>query len=195
MDKLSLAESAMLAGLPKAPSTFNPVANPSRAKLRQQYVLRRMREIGTITAEQQSVADKEQLPLKNEYSEFATRADYIAEMVRQAMFERYKEQAYEMGLKVYTTIRVDHQNAANAALRAGVLAYDRRHGYRGPEAYTELPANASEEAMDDVLHEYTDSEDISTAIVVEASSKRVKAYHRSGEWLEITDAGLKFAAE
>ena len=108
---------------------------------------------------------------------------------------RYKEQAYEMGLKVYTTIRVDHQNAANAALRAGVLAYDRRHGYRGPEAYTELPANASEEAMDDVLHEYTDSEDISTAIVVEAGPKRVKAYHRSGEWLEITDAGLKFAAE
>ena len=194
LDKLTLAESAMLAGLPKAPSTFNPVANPSRAKLRQQYVLRRMREIGVITAEQQTLADKEPLPLKNELNEFATRAEYIAEMVRQAMVERYKERAYEMGLKVYTTISVSHQNAANAALRAGVLAYDRRHGYRGPEAYAELPANANEEALEDALQDYSDSEDISVAIVTDASPKRVKAYHR-GEWIEITDAGLKFAGE
>ena len=195
MDKLTLAETAMLAGLPKAPSSFNPVANPARAKLRQQYVLRRMREIGVITAEQQADADKEPLQLKNELNEFAVKADYIAEMVRQAMYDRYKENAYAMGLKVVTTIYVEHQRAANAALRAGVLAYDRRHGYRGPEAYVELPAAATEETLEDALQEYSDSEDIHVAVVTEASAKRVKAYKRGGEHVEITDAGLRFAAD
>jgi penicillin-binding protein 1A len=195
MDKLTLAETAMLAGLPKAPSSFNPVANPARAKLRQQYVLRRMREIGVISAEQQTDADKEPLALKNELNEFAVKADYIAEMARQAMYERYKEDAYSMGLKVYTTISVRHQMAANAALRAGVLAYDRRHAYRGPEAYVELPANATDETLEDALLEYADSEDIYAAVVTEANSKRVKAYRRGGETLDVTDAGLRYAAE
>jgi len=195
LDRLSLAETAMLAGLPKAPSTFNPVANPARAKLRQQYVLRRMREMNVISAEQQADADKQPLAIKNELNEFATKAEYVAEMVRQAMYERYKEDAYAMGLKVYTTLLVKHQNAANAALRAGVLAYDRRHGYRGPDAYTELPANANEEALEEALQEHADSEDIYAAVVTEASAKRVKAYRRGGEWLEITDAGLRFAGE
>ena len=195
LEGLSLAEIAMLAGLPKGPSIFNPVANPARAKLRQQYVLRRMRELNVISAEEQANADKQLLAVKNELNEFATKADYIAEMVRQAMYERYKEGAYAMGLKVHTTIFVNHQTAANAALRAGLLAYDRRHGYRGPEAYAEIPANATEETFDDALQEYPDSEDIYAAIVTEASPKRVKAYRRNGELIEINDAGLRFAAE
>lgn len=195
LDQLSLAETAMLAGLPKAPSTFNPVANPARAKLRQQYVLRRMREMNVITAQQQAEADKDPLTVKNELNEFATRAEYVAEMVRQAIYERYKEDAYAMGLKVYTTLLVKHQNAANAALRAGLLAYDQRHGYRGPEAYVELPANASDEVLEEALQEYADSEHIHAAVVTEASQRRIKAYHRGGEWLEITDAGLRFAGE
>jgi len=195
LDGLSLAETAMLAGLPKGPSIFNPVANPARAKLRQQYVLRRMRELNVITAEQQADADKQPLAIKNELNEFATRADYIAEMVRQAMYERYKEGAYAMGLKVTTTIFVNHQTAANAALRAGVLTYDRRHGYRGPEAYADLPPNATEETLEDALQEYAESEDIFAAVVTEANAKRVKAYRRGGEAIEITDAGLKFAGD
>ena len=195
LEGLSLAEIAMLAGLPKGPSIFNPVANPARAKLRQQYVLRRMHELNVISAEEQANADKQPLAVKNELNEFATKADYIAEMVRQAMYERYKEGAYAMGLKVHTTIFVNHQTAANAALRAGLLAYDRRHGYRGPEAYAEIPANATEETFDDALQEYPDSEDIYAAIVTEASPKRVKAYRRTGELIEINDAGLRFAAE
>ncbi|HTE15750.1 MAG TPA: transglycosylase domain-containing protein, partial [Burkholderiales bacterium] len=195
LDKLTLAETAMLAGLPKAPSSFNPVANPARAKLRQQYVLRRMREMNVISAEQQADADKQLLAIRTELNEFATKADYVAEMVRQAMYERYKEDAYGMGLKVYTTLLVKHQNAANAALRAGVLAYDRRHGYRGPEAYAELPANANEEALEEALQERADSEDLYAAVVTEASTRRVKAYRRGGEWVEITDAGLRFAGE
>lgn len=195
LDGLSLAETAMLAGLPKGPSIFNPVANPARAKLRQQYVLRRMRELNVITAEQQADADKQPLAIKNELNEFATKADYIAEMVRQAMYERYKEGAYAMGLKVTTTIFVNHQTAANVALRAGVLTYDRRHGYRGPEAYADLPPNATEETLEDALQEYAESEDIFAAVVTEANAKRVKAYRRGGEAIEISDAGLKFAGD
>ncbi len=196
LDQLTLAETAMLAGLPKAPSSFNPVANPARAKLRQQYVLRRMREMGTITPTQQAEADKQPLPVKNELNEFATRAEYIAEMVRAAMYERYQEGAYALGLKVTTTILVDHQTAAYAALRKGVLEYDRRHGYRGPEAYAEIPAGATEEALEEALQDHADSDDIRAAIVTEASPKRVKAYRRGGEWIEINDAvGLKFVAE
>ena len=195
LDQLTLAEAAMLAGLPKAPSSFNPVANPARAKLRQRYVLRRMREMNVISAEQQADADKQQLTVKNAINEFATKADYVAEMVRKAMYERYREDAYAIGLKVFTTIRVDHQNAANAALRAGVLAYDRRHGYRGPEAYVDLPVNAAEEKLEEVLQDYADSEDLRVAVVTEASPKRIKAYRRGGEWVEIADAGLRIAAE
>ncbi len=196
LDQLTLAETAMLAGLPKAPSTFNPVANPARAKLRQQYVLRRMREMGTITVVQQGEADQQPLPIKNELNEFATRAEYIAEMVRAAMYERYQEGAYAIGLKVYTTILVGHQTAAYNALRQGVLEYDRRHGYRGPEAYTEVPLGATEEDLEEALQDHADSDDIRAAIVTEATSKRVKAYRRGGGWIDISDAaGLKFVAE
>jgi len=195
LDQLTLAETAMLAGLPKAPSSFNPVANPARAKLRQQYVLRRMREMGSISAAQQADADKQLLVIKNELNEFATRAEYIAEMVRQAMYERYQENAYAMGLTVYTTVLVDHQTAAYAALRRGVLEYDRRHGYRGPEAYAEVPAGATEEELEEALQEHADSDDLYAAVVMEASPKRVKAYRRGGEWVEVTDAGLKFVAD
>ena len=195
LDQLALAETAMLAGLPKAPSSFNPVANPARAKLRQQYVLRRMREMGAISAAQQTEADKQPVLVKNELNEFATRAEYIAEMVRQAMYERYQDGAYSLGLKVTTTILVDHQTAAYAALRKGVLDYDRRHGYRGPEGYAEVQANATQEALEEALQEHGDSDDIVAAVVAEASPKRVKAYRRGGGWIEISDVGLKFVAE
>ncbi len=195
MDQLTLAETAMLAGLPKAPSSFNPVANPARAKLRQQYVLRRMREMGAISTLQQAEADKQPVVVRNELNEFATRAEHVAEMVRQAMYERYQDGAYSLGLKVTTTILVDHQAAAYAALRKGVLDYDRRHGYRGPEGYAEVEANATQEALEEALQDHSNSDDIVAAVVTEASPKRVKAYRRGGGWIEITDVSLKFVAE
>ena len=195
LDQLTLAEIAMLAGLPKAPSSFNPVANPARAKLRQQYVLRRMREMGVITAAQEADSGKQALAIKSDLNEFAARAEYIAEMVRQAMYERYQENTYTLGLKVTTTLLVDHQNAAYAALRRGVLEYDRRHGYRGPEGYADLQAGATEEVLEEALHEHADSDDLYAAVVTEASPKRVKAYRRGGERVEVADAGLKFVSE
>ena len=194
LDRLTLAEHALLAGLPKAPSRFNPIANPKRAKLRQQYVLRRMRELGMISDAQLAEADKQALAMKKDIKEFAVKAEHFAEMVRQAMFERYREDAYTRGFRVYTTLSTRHQEAAYTALRRGVQEYDRRHGYRGPEGFVDLPAGLTDEALEDALQEAADSDDIHVAVVIEASPKRVKAYRRGGGMVEIADDGLKFAS-
>lgn len=194
LNQLSIAEHAMLAGLPKAPSRFNPIANPARAKLRQQYVLRRMRELGMITQQQFAEADKESPPVKQSMNEYSVRAEYFAEMVRAQLFERYGEEIYTRGLKVHTTLNVEHQRAAYAALRKGVLDYDRRHGYRGPESYVELKGTLTDERLEDALQEVADSEDLHAAVVLEATPKQVKAYVAGGERITVSEEGLKFAA-
>ena len=192
--ELSLAESAMLAGLPKAPSRYNPIANATRAKQRQHYVLRRMRDLQLIGEEEFAAADKQAIVVKREINEYPVHAEHFAEMVRQAMYERYQENAYGMGLRVYTTLLTTHQAAGYASLRWGVQEYDRRHGYRGPEGYVEIPPKPGEEALEDALQDSVDSDGIHAAIVVEANPKLVRAYRKGGEWLEIKDDGLKFAA-
>ena len=192
--ELGLAESAMLAGLPKAPSRYNPIANPKRAKLRQQYVLRRMRELQLISEEEFTAADQQQLLVKKEINEFPVHAEYFAEMVRQLLYERYQDDAYAKGIRVYTTLLTSHQEAAYAAQRRGAQEYDRRHGYRGPEGYADLPAKLTDEALEDALQETADSDDLYAAVVVEAGPKRVKAYRKGGEWVEIGEEGLKFAS-
>jgi penicillin-binding protein 1A len=191
---LTLAEQAMLAGLPKAPSRFNPVANPKRAKLRQQYVLRRMRELGLIAQAQFMEADQQQLAVKKELGDYATKAGHFAEMVRQALFERFHDEAYTRGFKVYTTLSIKHQQAAHLALRRGVLEYDQRHGYRGPEGYAALPPEATDEALEEALQEFVDSEDIYAAVVLQSSPARVRAYRRGGEVVDVGDDGLKFVS-
>jgi penicillin-binding protein 1A len=193
LDQLSLAEMAMLAGLPKAPSSFNPVVNPKRAKLRQQYVLRRMRELGFISDEQWQTADKQVLAVKKYANEYSVRADHFAEMVRQVMYDRFKEEAYTSGLRVYTTISVPHQEAAYAAVRRGLLDYDRRHGYRGAESYAELGANPTEEDFEDALQDENGSDDIYPALVLDVSARALKVYRKGGETFEISGDGLKFA--
>ena len=191
---LTLAESAMLAGLPKAPSRYNPIANFKRAKMRQQYVLRRMRELQMVSEEEFKAADQQAIAVKKEVNEYPVHAEHFAEMVRQVLYERYQEDTYARGLRVYTTLRTSHQEVAYAAMRYGVMEYDRRHGYRGPEGYVELANKPSEEALEDALQDTTDSDDIYAAVVAEASPKLVRAYRRGGEWMDIKDDGLKFAA-
>ncbi len=194
--QLTLAESAILAGLPKAPSTYNPTANPKRAKQRQQYVLRRMRELGAITPEQYEEAVKARIETRREAQEhqFQVHAEYVAEMVRQAIFEQYPEDVYTRGFRVYTTIHKADQEAAYAAVRKGLMEYDRRNGYRGPEGFIELPASVEEEDFDDLLAEHTDSDDLLAAVVLEASTKQVTAALKSGQSIAITGEDLKFAA-
>lgn len=194
LDRLTIAEHAMLAGLPKAPSRFNPVTNPARAKLRQQYVLRRMRELNMITPEELAAADKEVPPVKQAMNEYGVRADFFAEMVRAQMFERYGEEIYTRGLRVYTTLNVEHQKAAYQALRKGVLEYDRRHGYRGPEAYVELSGQLTDERLEDALQDVSDSDELHAAIVLDATPKQVRVYRAGGERIVIAEDGLKFVA-
>ncbi len=193
LKNISAAEAAMLAGLPKAPSAFNPVVNPKRAKARQQYILERMRSLGYLTSEQHALAVKEVLNVKREANDFPVKGDFVAEMARQLVFDRYGEETYTRGLRVYTTVVKADQDAANAALRRGVLDYERRHGYRGPEAFVELKTG-SEDELDDALQDFNDSEDLYAAIVLEASLKGIKAAKRGGEVVQIGPDGLKFAA-
>ena len=195
LKSISLAEAAMLAGLPKAPSSFNPVANPKRAKLRQLYVLRRMHELGFIKDAQLAEAQKQDLRIKRDVNEFAVRADHVAEMARQMAYERFHEEAYTRGLRVITTILKADQEAAYASLRRGALEYDKRHGYRGAKGYADIgqPGAALDEALEEALQEEPDSDDIYAAVILEAGPRLVKAYRRGGETVQVSGDGLKFA--
>jgi penicillin-binding protein 1A len=194
LNQLSLAETAMLAGLPKAPSLYNPVANPQRAKQRQQYVLRRMTELGYIDATQYEDAVKTPLRARREVAEYSVHAEFAAEMVRQALVEHYPEDVYTRGFRVYTTLRKADQEAAYHALRQGVLEYDRRAGYRGPEGYVELPASPADEDLEDALDDHPDNDDLLAAVVLAYDGKQVQAGVRNGERIVITGPGLQFAA-
>jgi penicillin-binding protein 1A len=197
LKEVSAAEAAMLAGLPKAPSAFNPVTNPKRAKTRQLYVLRRMHDLRYISDDQFREAQTAPLAVRQGLRESVpTHAEFVAEMARQTVFDAYGEDAYTRGLTVYTTIRKLDQEAAYAAVRRGVLDYDRRHGYRGPEAYVSLPADAAEReaALEQVFQETGDSDGIVPAVVTEAGPSGVKAVLADGEEASIAGDGLRFAA-
>ncbi|MFM0275223.1 penicillin-binding protein 1A [Paraburkholderia aspalathi] len=192
---LTLAESAMLAGLPKAPSAYNPVVNPKRAKIRQEYILQRMYELHYITQEQYDEASRQPLIVKGAGKEFSVHAEYVAEMVRQMMYAQYREEAYTRGLNVVTTIDSADQDVAYRALRKGLMDYERRHGYRGPEAFIDLPSDADdrEQAIDDALLEHPDNGEIIAAVVTAASPKQVQATFIDGNVATIQGDGLHFA--
>ena len=196
LDELNIAEVAMLAGLPKAPSAFNPVVNPKRASLRQQYVLRRMRELNFIDAAQHEAALKQQLIIKRETQTYAVHAEYVAEMARQMVAERFPDDVSARGLKVFTTILKSDQEAAYTSLRRSLLDYDRRHGYRGAETYVEMDgvSNDQDETLDVLLQDFQDSEDMRPAIVLQVDAKQIRAYRYGGELITISGDGLKFAA-
>ncbi|MGO4475653.1 penicillin-binding protein 1A [Massilia sp. 2TAF26] len=194
---ITVAEAAMLAGLPKAPSAYNPVVNPKRARLRQQYILQRMHNLGYITDAQYETAKNEELKIKTDSTAFGVHAEYVAEMARQLVYEQFKEDTYTRGLNVFTTITKADQDAAYLALRRGVMDYERRHPYRGPEKYIEIPSTKAEadEAIEAELAEHPDSDDILAAIVQQASPTQVTAVLASGEEIRITGPGLAFARE
>ena len=194
---ISIAEAAMLAGLPKAPSAYNPIVNPKRAKLRQQYVLRRMHELGHITHSQHEAALKEILVLKRELSDYAVHAEYVAEMARQITVERFPEDVYSRGLKVYTTLIKDEQQAAYTSLRKAVMDYDRRHGYRGAESYLDMKdiKTDHDEAIDEALQDAPDAGDLQPALVLAADLKQIKVYRKGGEIIGLSGDAIKFASK
>ena len=196
LSDITIAEAAMLAGLPKAPSANNPVVNPKRARARQQYILLRMRDLGYITEAQYTSAKDEELKIKMDSNAFGVHAEYVAEMARQLVYEQFKEETYTRGLNVFTTITKADQDAAYFSLRRGVMDYERRHGYRGPEAFMEIPSTKeeAEAAIETEIASHPDSDDLVAAVVLEASPKAVRAVLASGEEILIAGPGLSFAA-
>ncbi|MBR8060283.1 penicillin-binding protein 1A [Burkholderia dolosa] len=193
---ITLAEAAMLAGLPKAPSAYNPVVNPKRAKVRQEYILQRMLELNFITREQYDEAVAQPLVVKGAGREFSVHAEYVAEMVRQMMYAQYREETYTRGFNVVTTIDSADQQVAYTALRKGIMDYERRHGYRGPEGFIELPAGADEreQAIDDALLEHPDNGELVAAVVTAASPRQITVAFIDGSSATIDGDNLRFAS-
>lgn len=190
---VTVAEAAMLAGLPKAPSAYNPVVNPKRARSRQLHIIDRMLENNFITEEQAEAAKAQELKIKTGAAANPIHAEYVAEMVRQLVYAQYGDETYTRGLDVQTTLRTQDQMAAYKALRRGIMDFERRQIYRGPEKFINLPSNAQEleDAIDEALDEHPDNGDVMSAVVLEASPKLIKAIRQNAEIVEITGDGLK----
>jgi penicillin-binding protein 1A len=190
---VTIAEAAMLAGLPKAPSAYNPISNPKRAKARQLHIIDRMLENGFISEAQANAAKTEELKVKSSADDTKIHAEYVAETVRQLIYAQYGEETYTRGLNVYTTLRAADQDAAYKALRTGIMNFERHQIYRGPEEFVILPSDPQEleDAIDEALVEHPDNGDVMAAMVLEASAKKILAIRQNGETVEITGEGLK----
>jgi len=190
---ISIAEAAMLAGLPKAPSANNPISNLPRARARQQYIIDRMEENNFITRTQAAAAKKEELKIRSGPNAGRVHAEFIAETVRQLVFNQYGDSTYTRGLNVYTTVSSVDQAAAYNALRKGIMDFERRQIYRGPEKFLTLPQDPkeAEELIDDALADSPDNGDVMSAVVLEATPKKITALRQNGESVEITGDGLK----
>ena len=190
---VTIAEAAMLAGLPKAPSAYNPISNPKRARMRQLYIIERMAENGFITAEQARQASEEPLQLRTTSRNEGTHAEYVAEMARQLVYAQYGDEAYSRGLNVFTTLNAGEQEAAYDALRKGIMEYERRQRYRGPEKFIALPSDrqALEDVIDDTLAQHPDNGDVLAAVVTEVTRNQLVVQRPDGETITISGAGLK----
>ena len=193
LQDITIAEAAMLAGLPKAPSAYNPISNPKRARSRQLHIIERMEENGFITAAQAAAAKAEKLKVRSHSDTTKVHAEYVAETVRQLMFAQYGDETYTRGLNVYTTLRTADQDAAYRSLRRGIMDYERRQVYRGPEKFVALPADPQEleDAIDDALDDHPDNGDVISAMVLEADARHIKAVRQNGEAVDINGEGLK----
>lgn len=195
VNDLTLAEAAMLAGLPKAPSAYNPIVNPERAKLRQTYILNNMLEEGMITLQQRDQALKEELHYERFVQNIDQSALYVAEMVRQELFEKYGEDAYTQGFKVYTTVDTAHQRVATEALRKVLRNFDRGSSYRGAENYIDLSKSDNvEETVSQYLSTLYTVDKMIPAVVLEASRKGVQIQLPSGRKVTLNSHALGFAA-
>ena len=197
LSEVTPAEAAMLAGIPKAPSRFNPITNFPRAEIRQHYVLGRMKTLGYLTPEQADEALKQRLTIRGADGTsargFAVHGDYPAELARQLMYGVFQEETYSKGIDVYTTIDSKAQEAAYRAVRDGVLDYTRRAVYPGPEDQLDLPdgvesdPQALDEILDGVQDKAPDSEDLLAAVVLAASPTEVKLARSGRDIITISD--------
>ena len=196
LERLSLAETAMLAGLPQNPHYANPVVNRQRAVARQQVVLERMRVTGVITQAEWAAARAERLDIRSPL-DVAVPAGHVAEMARRAVVERFGTEAYTQGLRVVTSLRAADQRAARDAVRRAVLEHDRRTPWRGPEDVEDLPAGDGpelERAAAQALKAHRDDEQLRVAIVLQATQREVRLQLATGERLTLTGEALRRAA-
>ena len=193
LQDVTIAEAAMLAGLPKAPSAYNPINNPKRARSRQLHIIERMQENGFITAAEAVSAKKQELVVTSGNNNNRIHAEYVAETVRQLMYAQYGDETYTRGLNVYTTIQAADQTAAYKALRRGIMDFERRQVYRGPEKFVDLPSEPQdlEDRVDEALDDHPDNGDLIAAVVLEADSKKVRVMRQNGESVDITGDGLR----
>jgi penicillin-binding protein 1A len=192
LGEVTVAEAAMLAGLPKAPSAYNPIANPKRATQRQRYIIERMFSTGFITEAQHDEALAQVLRY-HQQSDAAVHAEYLTETARQLVVTQYGDDAYSRGLNVYLTVHSADQLVAYRALRRGLMDYELRQVYRGPEAYVDLPADDKmlDARVAEALSEHPASDDLLAAVVLEAGPRKVVAMLQSGDLLTVTGAGLR----
>ncbi|WP_266324939.1 penicillin-binding protein 1A [Methylophaga sp. OBS4] len=193
LSELTLAEMAMIAGLPKAPSKFNPIINPERAMIRRNYVLHRMWEVGYINEKQYIEASQAPVSALYHGPEIEVYAPYVAEMVRTKLIEDFGEDAYTNGFNVYTTIRAEHQRTANQSLQTALLAYDRRHGYRGPVENIKVDENSSEEILEELLGKFDAIGPLKPAIVTDVSKDSASVYIKKHGFVTLSLASMKWA--
>jgi penicillin-binding protein 1A len=194
LDQLTLAESAMLASLPKFPSSSNPLSNRARATERRKYVLQRMLDNGFITADQFKQADAEPDRSYAHEPPIEVEAPWIAEMVRQDVLDKLGNEALTDGYSVYTTLDSHDQDAANQALRDDLIAYDQRHGFRGPEAHVDLPEHPLPADFDKDLDPYHPIVGLIPGIVIESSEKSAEVYLQDGQTVPLDMPAVVWAA-
>jgi penicillin-binding protein 1A len=192
MKDISIAEAAMLAGLPKAPSAYNPIRNPRRATIRQKYILERMVDNGFISRTEADDAREVELKYRRKDT-IPEEARYVAESVRLLMHDRYGAEAYTRGLNVYTSVPLADQVAAYNALRSGLLNFDRRQAWRGPEGHVNLPADPRQwdTAIAEALEDHPASGNIQAAVVLQADPKALRVALQSGEHLSLSGDALR----
>ena len=194
LDELTLPQIAMIAGLPQAPSAANPVTNPRRAMARRNYVLGRMHDLGYISTEDFEAARQAPITARLHSAVVEVSAGHVAEMARMEMVARYGEAAYEDGYRVYTTLDRDMQEEATRALRRGLITYDRRHGYRGPEAEVDLDEYPDEAARDRLLAGHPRAGGgLWAGLVTQVSSNSATVYVGQGEEIELNLAAMEWA--
>ena len=194
--ELTLAEATILAGLPKAPSSFNPIVNPERARLRQRYILNNMVEEKMITPAERDQALAEELHYRRQQVEIDQNSLYVAEMVRQEMYDRYGEDAYTQGFRVYTTVSSESQRVATLALRRALKGFG-LGAYRGAEAFIDLKTIEAD-ALDENLDQYLDTvytvDGLQPAVVLQASRSSIEAYTQGGNRIKISGNALNYVA-
>lgn len=190
---LDLAEIAMIAGLPKAPSRYNPLADPERATLRRNYVLGRMYALGFIDSESYYTSLSAPVTARHHGSIVSLHAPYVGEMVRAEMVSRLGNKAYTRGINVSTTIDSNLQRAANNALKKGLLSYTRRHGYDGPLAHFDIPPETNEPLWNEILKSHQPIGSLVPGLVVEVKDKQVKIYLRQRQYVLLDWDGMSWA--